>query len=118
MEQDNNRRRKISKYFRETIKNPQIILPQTYDEEAHVWHIFAVRTKNRDKLQKYLTENNIETLIHYPIPPHKQECFKEWNNLYLPVTEEIHRTVLSLPISPILTDCEVEKIAEVLNNYE
>lgn len=118
LEQDNNRRRKISKYFRETIKNPQIILPQTYDEEAHVWHIFAVRTKNRDKLQKYLTENNIETLIHYPIPPHKQECFKEWNNLYLPVTEEIHKTVLSLPISPILTDCEVEKIAEVLNNYD
>ncbi len=118
LDKDNARRREISKYYRENIKNPEIILPETYGENAHVWHIFAVRTKNRDKLQNYLTENGIQTLIHYPTPPHKQECYKEWNNLSFPVTEEIHKTILSLPISPVMTDEEVKKVAEVINNYE
>lgn len=115
LDKDNNRRREISKYYRENIKNPAVILPETYDENAHVWHVFAIRTKERDRLQECLKENGIETLIHYPIPPHKQDCYKEWNNLHLPITEEIHNTILSLPISPVMTDEEVEKIIKIIN---
>lgn len=115
LDNDNNRRREISKFYRENIKNPEIILPGVYSENAHVWHIFAIRTSKRDNLQKYLKERGIETLIHYPIPPHKQECYKEWNHLHFPITEEIHNTILSLPISPVMTDGEVEKIVEIIN---
>lgn len=117
LDSDNNKRREISKYYRENIKNPKIILPETYDEKSHVWHIFAVRTENRDEFQQYLTENNIQTIIHYPTPPHKQGAYKEWNDLSFPITEEIHNTILSLPISPVMTGSEVEKVVEVVNEY-
>ena len=117
LDSDNNERREISKYYRENIKNSKIILPETYDEKSHVWHIFAVRTQNRDEFQKYLTEKGIQTIIHYPTPPHKQGAYKEWNNLSFPITEEIHNTILSLPISPVMTDSEIEKVVEVVNEY-
>lgn len=117
LDSDNNKRREISKYYRENIKNSKIILPETYDEKSHVWHIFAVRTQNRDEFQKYLTEKGIQTIIHYPTPPHKQGAYKEWNNLSFPITEEIHNTILSLPLSPVMTDSEIEKVVEVVNEY-
>lgn len=117
LDSDNNKRREISKYYRENIKNSKIILPDTYDEKSHVWHIFAVKTQNRDEFQKYLTEKGIQTIIHYPTPPHKQGAYKEWNNLSFPITEEIHNTILSLPISPVMTDSEIEKVVEVVNEY-
>ena len=117
LDSDNNKRREISKYYRENIKNPKIILPETYDEKSHVWHIFAVRTKKRDEFQKYLKNNEIQTIIHYPTPPHKQGAYKEWNDLSFPITEEIHNTILSLPISPVMTDSEVEKVVEVVNEF-
>lgn len=117
LDSDNNKRHEISKYYRENIKNSKIILPETYDEKSHVWHIFAVRTQNRDEFQKYLTEKGIQTIIHYPTPPHKQGAYKEWNNLSFPITEEIHNTILSLPISPVMTDSEIEKVVEVVNEY-
>ena len=117
LDSDNNKRREISKYYRENIKNSKIILPETYDEKSHVWHIFAVRTHNRDEFQKYLTEKGIQTIIHYPTPPHKQGAYKEWNNLSFPITEEIHNTILSLPISPVMTDSEIEKVVEVVNEF-
>lgn len=117
LDSDNNKRREISKYYRENIKNSKIILPETYDEKSHVWHIFAVRTQNRNEFQKYLTEKGIQTIIHYPTPPHKQGAYKEWNNLSFPITEEIHNTILSLPISPVMTDSEIEKVVEVVNEY-
>lgn len=117
LDSDNNKRREISKYYRENIKNSKLILPETYDEKSHVWHIFAVRTQNRDDFQKYLTEKGIQTIIHYPTPPHKQGAYKEWNNLSFPITEEIHNTILSLPISPVMTDSEIEKVVEVVNEF-
>lgn len=117
LDSDNNKRREISKYYRENIKNSKLILPETYDEKSHVWHIFAVRTQNRDEFQKYLTEKGIQTIIHYPTPPHKQGAYKKWNNLSFPITEEIHNTILSLPISPVMTDSEIEKVVEVVNEY-
>ena len=117
LDKDNQRRREIAKYYRENIKNSKIILPQAHDEKSHVWHVFAIRTEKRDELQEYLKQNNIQTLIHYPIPPHKQECYKEWNHRSFPISEEIHKTILSLPISPVMTDEEVEKVVEVVNAF-
>ena len=117
LDEDNNRRREISKYYRENIKNPKIILPKVYDEKAHVWHIFAIRTEDRNALQKHLEANGIQTNIHYPTPPHKQGAYKEWENQSYPISEEIHRTVLSLPISPVMTNEEVKKVVEVVNEF-
>lgn len=117
LDEDNNKRREISKYYRENIKNSKIILPQIYDENAHVWHIFAVRTEKRDEFQTYLYDNCIQTLIHYPTPPHKQKCYEEWSHLSFPISEEIHRTIISLPISPVMTEDEVNKVVEVVNKY-
>jgi dTDP-4-amino-4,6-dideoxygalactose transaminase len=115
---DNARRREIAHRYIRKIKNDNIILPKIpADEEEHVWHIFVIRTKERDKLQQYLKDSGIETLIHYPIPPHKQEAYKEWNNLSFPITEQIHREVLSLPMSPVLTEKEIDTVINVLNNY-
>ena len=118
LDKDNQRRREISKYYRENIKNPLIILPKTYDESAHVWHVFAVRTKNRDNFQQYLKDNDIQTLIHYPTPPHKQQAYKEWNHLTFPITEEIHKTIISIPISPVMTDEEVQYVVDKINAYK
>lgn len=118
LDEDNKRRREIAKFYRENIKNPNIILPQLKEEENHVWHIFAVRVNDRDKLKKYLEGNGIETNIHYPTAPHKQECYKELEHLSFPVSEKIHKQVLSLPISPVLTNEEVTKIVKVINDYE
>lgn len=118
LDSDNARRREIAKYYREHIQNPLITLPSVDDESAHVWHIFAIRTPQRDRLQQYLAQHDIQTNIHYPTPPHKQGAYTEWANMSFPITEEIHRTVLSLPISPVLTDDEVKRIVEVINEYK
>ena len=117
LDADNARRREIATYYRANITNPKIILPQTYDEEAAVWHVFAVRTAERDKFQQYLTDNGVQTIIHYPTPPHKQEAYKEWANRSYPISEEIHRTIISLPISPVITDEEVKEVVRIVNEY-
>ena len=117
LDDDNIRRRQIAKYYRENIKNPKIILPKTYDENAHVWHVFAVRTTERDRFQQYLADNGVQTLIHYPTPPHQQPAYAEWNKESYPISEEIHKTIISLPISPVMTDEEVKKVEEIVNAY-
>jgi len=115
---ENQRRRAIAKQYIAEIKNPDIILPENPANEAeHVWHLFVIRTAERLKLQNYLTENGVQTLIHYPIPPHKQEAYKEWNNLSIPISEAIHEEVLSLPISPVMTSEEVQKVIHLLNKF-
>ncbi|NDI99828.1 DegT/DnrJ/EryC1/StrS family aminotransferase [Flavobacterium sp. LaA7.5] len=119
LDDENQKRRKIAEYYSRNITNPAIILPELpTDEKEHVWHLYVIRTKNRAKLQQYVTESGIQTLIHYPIPPHKQEAYKEWNGLSFPITEQIHNEVLSLPISPVLTDEEIKTIVETINNFE
>lgn len=118
LDADNNRRREIAKYYRENIKNHKITLPQVYDENAHVWHVFAIQCTDRDALQKHLEENGIQTIIHYPVAPHQQNAYSEYSSLSLPVTEQIHREIISLPISPVLTDGEVKKVAEVVNGWK
>ena len=117
LDEDNERRRKISKYYREHIINPQIILPECKDENAHVWHIFTLRSKNRDRLQEYLNTYGIQTNIHYPTPPHKQGAYAELHDMKLPITEEIHNTIISIPISQVMTNEEVHKIVEVINEW-
>lgn len=117
LDADNARRREIAQFYRENIVNPKIILPQVYDENAHVWHVFVVRTDNRDALQKHLESNGIQTNIHYPTAPHHQGAYSEFKNMSLPVTEKIHREVISLPISPVMTDDEVKKVVEIVNSF-
>lgn len=117
LDSDNAKRRTISLFYRNEIKNNKIILPETYNEEASVWHLFVVRTQERDRFCEYMKANNIETNIHYPIPIHKQLAYKEWNDLSYPISEEIHRTVVSLPISPVLSLDEAKEIVRVVNGY-
>lgn len=111
-------RKKIAKRYLREINNPKITLPYLQNEDGHVWHLFVIRTENREVLQKYLADNGIQALIHYPIPPHHQIAYQEWNNLSFPITEQIHREVLSLPISPVLTMEEVEKVIDIINRYQ
>lgn len=110
-------RREIANRYLSEIKNIKIILPTVFHQQEHVWHLFVVRTKDRDDLQHYLSENNVQTVIHYPIPPHKQEAYLELNALSYPISELIHSTVLSLPISPVMSKEEVDRIVEILNEY-
>lgn len=118
LKEENRRRREVAAYYLENIKNAKITLPsRPSNPSEHVYHLFVVRTENRDALQKHLEERGIQTLIHYPIPPHKQACYKAWNSLCLPITERIHKQVLSIPISPVLTDDEVIQIVKAINEY-
>ncbi len=118
LDDDNRRRQQIASYYYEHINNPLITMPTRLSDENNVYHIFPVLCPERDRLQQYLTENGIQTLIHYPIPPHKQECYKEWNTMNLPVTEQIHQQELSIPISQVLTDQEVREIVGILNTFK
>lgn len=117
LDADNAKRREIVKIYRQSITNPKIILPQAYDENACVWHCFVVRTDKRDEFQQYLSDNGVQTIIHYLTPPHKQGAYKEWENHSYPISEEIHRTIISLPISPVMSDEEVNKVVEVVNGF-
>lgn len=118
LDEDNNRRKEIAKQYIFQIHNELIKFPITLPEEQNVFHIFPILCEQRDELQVYLKENNIQTLIHYPIPPHQQECYKEWNNWHLPVTEKIHKCELSLPMSPVMTEEEVQYVIETLNKWK
>lgn len=118
IDDENQIRRNIATRYLNEIINEKIVLPtvpESYHE--HVWHLFVIRAYDREEFQKYLAGNNIQTLIHYPIPPHKQQAYKDLNFLSLPITEKIHNEVLSLPISPVLGDDEVKEIISVINSY-
>ncbi|WP_183560809.1 DegT/DnrJ/EryC1/StrS family aminotransferase [Mucilaginibacter sp. SP1R1] len=110
-------KRAIANRYLQEIKNPKVILPEVAELSAHVWHLFVIRTQNREQIQQYLTANDIQTVIHYPIPPHKQEAYKEWNNLSYPISEKIHSEALSLPLSPVLTPAEVDQVIKIVNAY-
>ena len=111
------KRRDIANYYLENIKNENIILPVVRAESNHVWHLFVIRTSKRDELQKYLRENGVQTLIHYPIPPHKQNAYQEWNNESYPISEQIHDEILSLPISGVQSLEDTKKIVQVINDF-
>ncbi len=124
LDQDNRKRNKVAQYYINNITTPGIKLPASpsdiktgSDFKSHVWHLFVVLHPERDKLQKFLSDNQIQTLIHYPVPPHKQQAYSELSNLNLPVTEKIHREILSLPFSPVMDIHEMEYVVEIMNSF-
>lgn len=118
LDEDVHIRQKIAeKYIRE-IKNPLIKVPEVTDLSSHAFHLFPIMCERRDELQAYLTEKGIGTNIHYPIPPHKQECYREWNSMSLPVTEKIHREELSIPMSQCLTEAQTDYVIQCLNEWK
>ncbi|MCH5229659.1 MAG: DegT/DnrJ/EryC1/StrS family aminotransferase [Muribaculaceae bacterium] len=118
IDSDNQRRREVAKKYRASIDNPLISLPATSVNEDNVFHLFPIFSDKRNELQEYLKRHDIETLIHYPLPPHKQKCYSQWNSLSFPITESIHNRELSLPISPVITDEEVNKVIESINKFK
>ncbi|EHJ4416197.1 DegT/DnrJ/EryC1/StrS family aminotransferase [Campylobacter upsaliensis] len=118
LDKDNEARRRIAQIYLKNIKHKDVILPCCEKEEGHVWHCFVIRTPFRDALVKYLKQNGIETIIHYPIAPHKQECYKDLSHLSLPLSEQIHNEVLSLPISPVMSEEDALRITDLINNFK
>ncbi|MFT6324900.1 MAG: dTDP-4-amino-4,6-dideoxygalactose transaminase [Halieaceae bacterium] len=117
IQKDIDARRKVANYYLDNIKNEKVTLPTVIEQESHVWHLFVIKTKEREKLQKYLLDNGVQTLIHYPIPPNKQEAYSEYNDLDFPITNVMHAEVLSLPMSGVLTDQEIITIVNSVNSY-
>ncbi|MGE6178497.1 DegT/DnrJ/EryC1/StrS family aminotransferase [Aeromonas salmonicida] len=118
LEADTARRQQIAARYLSEINNEAIYLPNLTETKAHVWHLFVIRSENRTTLQSYLTEQGIQTLIHYPIPPHKQQAYSEWSELSLPLTEEIHEQVLSLPLDPTMSEEAISKVISVINEFK
>lgn len=117
IDEDNNRRREIARKYIERITSTYAETPKVDNFDSHVFHIFPLMSPFRDRLQQHLDSFGIQTQIHYPIPPHKQECYKEWNNLSLPIAEELSREELSLPLHPLLTEAETDEIIAAVNSF-
>ena len=120
LDADNARRAEIAARYCREIANSAVTLPSASDgsrQLSNVWHVFPVRTERRDEFQAYLTEKGIQTVIHYPIPPHRQPAYSEWHGLKLPITEKIHETIISLPISPVMADDEVAEVIDAVNAW-
>jgi len=117
LDQDTIYKRDIANRYLSEIKNDKIVLPVVVNQNAHVWHLFVVRTTNRSQFQKYLSGLNIQTVIHYPIPPHKQVAYKELSHMSFPISERIHDEVISLPISPVMSSNEVDEVISAINAY-
>ena len=117
LDEDNKHRQGIAAFYYANIQNPLIKLPMRLSDENNVYHIFPVFCERRDELQAYLTEQGVQTLIHYPIPPHRQKCYAAWNGISLPITEKIHREELSLPIGSTMTMEQAETVVELLNKW-
>lgn len=110
-------RRQIAHLYRQGMDNPAIDLPSCRTEEQHVWHLFVIRCQQRERLQRHLADNGIQTLIHYPIPPHRQPAYRAWGKLSLPLTERLHEEVLSLPIGPTLGEEEAQHVIRCINTF-
>ena len=118
LDEDNKKRQELAAYYYEHISHPLITLPKRIPDENNVYHQFPVFCERRDELQEYLKENGIQTLIHYPIPPHKQECYQEWNQRSYPITEKIHAQELSIPMNQIISDEEAKQVVRLLNTFK
>ena len=115
-------RRTIAQYYHDNIKNEKLTLPLNNNEmimknDSHVWHLFVIRVDNREEFQKFLLDNDIQTLIHYPIPPHKQKAYTEFNELSFPITEKIHEEIVSIPISPVQFLEDTKQIVKIINEF-
>ena len=131
LDADNLVRAQVAARYCSEIRNPLVELPENPDADdggryaanravgglAHVWHVFAITCGERDRLNKWLTDNGVQTNIHYPTPPHQQEAYREFKDLSLPITEKIHREILSLPISPVISEEEVSEVIRLVNEF-
>ena len=118
LDEDNERRRRVACRYMKEITNPEVVLPQMATEtDAHVFHIFTIFTPGRDRLREHLEHYGVQSLIHYPIPPHRQGALSVYASLSLPVTERIHREELSQPMSPLLTDEEINSVVTAVNTF-
>lgn len=117
LEEDNQYRKKVASYYMANINNPLVRMPEAMPAESNVYHLFPILVDRRDELQQYLADNGVQTIIHYPIPPHKQECYKEWNGLSLPITEQIANCELSLPIGPVISLDDVKIVVDLINAW-
>ncbi len=117
LDQINQKRREHATLYLKNIGNPNVILPHITDMQAHVFHQFVLRTEQRAKFEKYMMQNGVETLIHYPVAPHKQKAYIEWKNLQLPISEKLHNEVISIPVAEHLTRNEIFAIIEIINRF-
>ncbi|AWQ18189.1 dTDP-3-amino-3,6-dideoxy-alpha-D-galactopyranose transaminase [Pantoea ananatis] len=117
LNEDTEHRRKVAQIYLDNITNTYVTLPHVTEKESHVWHLFVIKTSHREKLQSWLADNGIQTLIHYPIPPHKQQAYDMLKEMHLPVTEKIHDEVLSLPVSPVLSEQEAMYVVHKINEF-
>lgn len=117
LDEDNKNRQKLAAYYYERIKNPLISLPSRISDKNNVYHQFPIFCERRDELQEYLKTNGVQTLIHYPIPPHKQECYEEWKDRSYPITEKIHSQELSIPMNQVVSFEEAKEVVDALNSF-
>ncbi len=117
LDNDNEARQHIASIYYDGISNPLVTLPVRMPDEQNVYHLFPVLCERRDELQDFLKQHGVQTLIHYPIPPHKQECYQQWNSLSLPVTERIHQMELSLPVSPVMEEDAAREVVRIINSF-
>lgn len=117
LDADNQKRTHVAQTYLDLIKNPAVVLPYVADYGTPCWHLFVVRVKERDRFMSYLKDHGVNTAIHYPVAPHKQPAYAEWNGRSYPVTEAIHREVVSLPISPAHRIDEAVAVARLVNQY-
>lgn len=117
LDEENEERRRIARRYRKEITNKKIELPFVIHEESHVWHLFVIRLKERAAFERHMTEQGIQTLIHYPIPPHKQPAYHEWNGESYPITEEIHNTIISLPLYPGMPEADIARVVDACNTF-
>lgn len=122
LDEDNAYRRKVAQQYLKEIKNELVVLPtevnNVKDELSHVWHVFTLRTKSREAFEKHLADVGVQTVIHYPVPPHKQPAYKEWNDLSFPISEKIHREIISIPISPVITEEQITEVINAVNSFK
>ena len=121
LDEDNRKRQELAAFYYENIKNPLITLPSRIPDENNVYHQFPIFCERRDELQEYLKVNGVQTLIHYPIPPHHQECYEKetWNvpQLSLPISERIHRCELSIPMNQVVSIEEAKEVVKIVNSF-
>ena len=122
LDDDNAYRRRVAQQYLAQIENEQLVLPSdknnVENDLTHVWHVFTLRTKNRAAFEKHLADAGIQTVIHYPVPPHKQPAYKEWNDLSFPISEKIHQEIISIPISPVITPEQITEVINAVNSFK
>ncbi len=118
LDEDNAIRRNLAEVYLNEIKHQNIKLPLAKTSSQSSWHLFVIRSSDRDGLKEYLAKNGVETMIHYPIPPHKQHCYNELNEISLPITEKLSKEVLSLPISPVMSEDDAKNISRIINQWK